>query len=300
MANRANLNVEHSLLQAVAEFLGDTINPLKWLDGGDEAIILQATSHTGLVVVHASPSWRTRSELDWVHAVARHTRAQVSEAIVPIERDGRSTFEWNERQVAVYPYVAGTFLNRDDAALRAHASRLLSAIHRSLLDFPGGIRPSNDTWKPSVAENPVDIGDSELDAWWSSVGTQDFTIGPTHGDYYRRNLLCSGRRIVGIIDWHDASVRSLALELAQVTFEICRDENHTFQFDRGSEFVQQYLAAGGPIPAREVESLIPLIRVWIREDIRWSLASGTNMSDEYVIKQIRAFRNLATCEWVPV
>lgn len=293
-------SVELSLLPAVERFIGIEVQPLEWLDGGDEAIVLRAATTLGDVVIHASPIWRTYAELEWVHAVSRHAHLRISEAIAPVECSGQTMFEWKGRIVAVFPFVVGEFLDRDDAILRANAACLLAAIHKSLLDFSGGVRPGFGVGSPATpAQEPGDIQDPDLDAWWYSARRRGLEIGPTHGDYYRRNLLCSDHRIIGVIDWHDASVRPLALELAQATFEICRNDKHALQFDRANEFVAIYRAAGGPIPAHDIELLLTLIRVWIREDVRWSLASGSDVCDDYIVKQMRAFRQLSNCEWVP-
>ena len=100
--------------------------------------------------------------------------------------------------------------------------------------------------RPAQPADPNALHDPALDEWWASVGP-GLTRGPTHGDYYRRNLLCTGGRIVGVIDWHDASIRSLAVELAGATFELCRSDEHVLQCDWADEFVASYRSAGGPV-----------------------------------------------------
>lgn len=65
------------------------------------------------------------------------------------------------------------------------------------------------------------------------------------------------------------------------------------------EFVATYRSSGGPVPGDELRFLLPMIRVWIRDDVRWSLASGASLSDEYVAKQIRALKELAALDWKP-
>jgi aminoglycoside phosphotransferase (APT) family kinase protein len=147
--------------------------------------------------------------------------------------------------------------------------------------------------------DPPDLRDPELDAWWLSVQDRAFLSSATHGDYYRRNLLCAKRRIVGVIDWHDASVQPLAVELSGATFEMCRDDEHLLQLDRANDFVASYRVAGGPVPERELDMLLPLIRLWVRNDARGSLAHIGHTDDGYAARQMRAFRALASCEWRP-
>lgn len=291
-------NLDESLARAARQFLGTCVHPVGWLEGGDQALVLRVDTSEGALVLHASPPWRTPEELHWVHSIAKYARARVPQAVAPLERQGKTTFKWAGRLVAVYPFVAGHFLDREDPVLRAEAAWLLAEIHRALSDFPGGPRPQPGAYRPDPPVDPAELHDPALDEWWTSIRT-GLATGPTHGDYYRRNLLCAGRQIVGVIDWHEASVRPLALELAQATFELCRDGDHRFYPDRADEFVATYRSCGGPVPGDELGFLLPLIRVWIRDDVRWSLAFGASLSDEYVAKQIRAFRELAALDWKP-
>ncbi|HYT73367.1 MAG TPA: phosphotransferase [Vicinamibacterales bacterium] len=287
------------MVRAAEPFLGALAQSAEWLEGGDEALVLRVVTDLGAVVLHASPPWRTRKELEWVHAVVRHAHTRVPEVVTPFERFGRTAFEWQGRLVAAFPFVAGEPFDRDDAVLRADAARLLALIHTALLDCPAGPRPESRALNPVPPADLADLNDPALDAWWLAIRGQGFIVAPTHGDYYRRNLLCENRRIVGVIDWHDSSIRPAALELAGATFELCRNDEHVLQFDRADTFIELYRAAGGPVANREVEFLLPLIRLWIRNDVRSSLAHGGDVSDNYVAKQMRAFRELASCEWRP-
>lgn len=119
------------------------------------------------------------------------------------------------------------------------------------------------------------------------------TLAPTHGDYYRGNLLCRDRQLVGIIDWHDAQVDPLSVELAAATFELCKDESHALHPDRARGFVRAYLESGGPVPVEEAEHLISLMRVWIRSDAARSLHLAAEEAERaYALRQIDAFHAL--------
>ena len=261
--------------------------------------MLRAEADFGAIVLHVSPSWRTRTELEWTHAVVRHAHVQVPQAVAPIERRGRTVFEWGSRLVAMFPFIDGEVLDRDNPVLRMDAARILAAVHKSLLDWPAGPRPGSDDRRPVPPAAPEDFRDPALDAWWLSVRGQGFTIAPTHGDYYRRNLICANSQIVGVIDWHDAVVRPLAVELAAATFELCKNDEHVLQLDHADRFVAAYRAAGGPVHDHEIKMLLPLVRLWIRNDARLSLAYDGDLGSDYVAKQIRAFRDLARCNWMP-
>jgi Ser/Thr protein kinase RdoA (MazF antagonist) len=280
-----------ALMRAAERFLGVSLAAPQLLDGGDEALVVRADSEHGTMVVHASPRWRTRTELRWVHALVRHVNGAVTQAVAPIERDGETTFRWRGRCAAVFPFIAGEALDCGDPRQRSEAAELLGRIHRRLLEFDGGPRPPAGPSRPPSVRTPQAISDSGLDAWWASR-RPTWVTGPTHGDYYRRNLICAEAHIAGVIDWHDATVRPLALELAGATFEHCRDDEHVLHFDRAEALVQSYRAAGGPVPQREIDLLRPLIRVWIKQDVLTSLSFGADPADEYVLKQIHAFTAL--------
>ena len=67
-------------------------------------------------VVHVSPSWRHPEDLRWCHDVALEAATAVPEAVAPIRVHGRSFTVWNDRVVAVFPFVEGDVLDRQDAA----------------------------------------------------------------------------------------------------------------------------------------------------------------------------------------
>jgi len=201
--------------------------------------------------------------------------------------------------VALFPFVEGQILDRDDPVLRQQAARLLAAIHQALLSWPGGPRPPSGAGEPMPPADPPHLFDPALDEWWAAHHSS-LLVSTTHGDYYRRNLLCAGRRIVAVIDWHEATVGPLAFELAGATFELCRDDAHKLDYAKVDAFVDAYRSAGGPVPDRELEMLLPLMRCWIRDDARSSLAYEPNLeANHYAANQIRAFRELATSNWRP-
>jgi len=291
---------ENRLRDTLKQFLKKDIWDLDPLEGGDEAIVLRADSADGPLVVHISPSWRTRAELTWAHSVARYAKKSIPQVVAPLERNRTTLFEFDGRLAAVFPYVCGQMLNREDSLLREKAAKLLAAIHCALQTWDGGSRPGPGPGKPALFSDPDGLDDPTLDRWWVRAKKHGFKPGPTHGDYYRRNLLCIGQQILGVIDWHDASVRPLVVELAGATFEFCRNDDHVLDFKRADAFVAAYRNSGGPVPDSELTLLLPLIRLWIRNDARNSLAydqgSGAN---EYAEKQISAFQALSACSWQP-
>lgn len=181
--------LEPYLVRAAERFLGVVVQSSGRLAGGDEAIVLLVETDGGEFVLHASPAWRTRAELECSHCVARHANQLVSQVVAPVRRGGRTVFECRGRFVAVFPFIDGQMLDREDRVLRYEAAVSLAAIHNALIDLRGG--------RPTPPHDPA------LDAWWLSVQDRTFLVSATHGDYYRRNLHCANSQIVGVIDWHD-------------------------------------------------------------------------------------------------
>jgi Ser/Thr protein kinase RdoA (MazF antagonist) len=120
---------EPGLVQAAESFADRRLRAVGWLDGGDEALVLCLDGGGSRFVLHASPPWRTLAELEWVHAVVRHARGAVPQAVVPLERGGRTVFEWEDRCVALFPFIDGTMLDRESAS-RAGKGRARASSER--------------------------------------------------------------------------------------------------------------------------------------------------------------------------
>jgi len=279
-----------SLLEAAARHLGRGLRPVARLEGGEEAMVFRLESDAGPLVLHVSPPWRSRAELEWAHAVSALARASVSQAASPLTGSGGTILEWEGRWAAVSPFVEGEMLDREDAGLRLGAVELLADIHNALAGATLGPRPPSGPGHPSAPPGAAELEDAELDRWWREH-TGGLLQGVVHGDYYRRNLLCRAGRIVAVIDWTDALIQPLALELAGATFEFCRDDDHVLDYDRARAFVAAYCRRGGPVPARELGMIVPLARWWVRRDAQAALAAGPSV-DDYARNQVRAFHAL--------
>ncbi|MEN8143749.1 MAG: phosphotransferase [Gemmatimonadota bacterium] len=285
--------IEPGLLEAAEGFLGSSLRSVVELEGGYESLVFRAEGESGPLVLHVSPPWRTRAELAWVHTVVRRAHERVPQAVQPIECGSETIFGWQDRLVTLFPYIEGETLNREDPKLRDEAGRVLASIHVALLNWTGGPRPDSGPGRPTLPAGPPALEDHDLDRWWESVVDIGLATGATHGDYYRGNLLCRAGRISGVVDWHDAALGPLVLELAGATFEFCKNDDHILQADRAREFLRAYLNAGGPVPDHELEMLVPFIRWWVRRDARWSLACTGGSQSAYARKQIEAFADLA-------
>ena len=182
---------------------------------------------------------------------------------------------------------------REDREAGLQAAALLARVHSALALWSGAPRPQPGPKGAHPGSDSEALDDPELDRWRASLREEDVAVGLTHGDFYPGNLLCREARIRGVIDWHEADVRPIALELAGAAFEFCRDREHVLDRDRATEFVEAYMAASGPLPEQELRVLAQWIRWWVREDARQALAHQGEGDGEYALLQVKAFRALA-------
>jgi Ser/Thr protein kinase RdoA (MazF antagonist) len=282
------------------------------IHNGDEASVwrVQTTAGpAGPVVVRVGPAWRTTAEVAWVHDLLDYAAHTLDVAVAPLPaRDGTTAFWWRGRPVALFPFVAGTALNREDTHLRREAARLLARVHNTLRRWPDPRpRPPAGPDAPSRWPRPPDpsaLVDPELDAWhgaWSRghVGTAT----PVHGDFYRRNILCQAGRIVGLIDWDEARLEASVREVAWAAWEFGKvDDGTHLDAGRARAFFEAYTGAGGDLPADLEADALPLIRWRLREEIRHALtaaARGAISADDhaYTSRQVEAFRLLRDHRW---
>lgn len=261
------------------------------LAGGDDSEVFRARGESLDIVVHVLPEWMTAERIGWIHDFVRHVRLEVSEAVTPLEYRGRSVQEVNGRLVTISPYISGSPLTRESRAQRDSAAETLARIHnRSMCWVDAGAGGGADRIGRALRPLPSQLRDGELDRWWSEA-SGGMLQAAIHGDYYRGNLLCGGGRVVGVVDWHDAHVSPLLLEVAGATFEMCRDDGHGLDEARARQFVAAY-AALGPIPPDELALLPRAMRVWIRMDVQTSIAYSDGEVSEYARRQMRAFDEL--------
>lgn len=276
---------------------------LRQLSGGEECEIWLARSEGDLCVVRISPRWRSLTQLGWVHALLLATRPLLPVVIAPLmATNGSTLFLHKGHPVALFPYVDGHFLDREDPAQRRAAAQLLAQLHRAMLTVSVPDTPPRRHLREAPPgprmEDAAPLQDPELDAWHAALLRQPvaLTCGPIHGDYYRRNVLVSGSVITAILDWDDAHPDFLMQEVAWSAWEFSKttsgDDWHS---ERAHAFVQAYRAAGGPCTGEEYTMLLPFIRWRLREEVRYNLAAaavGERWDPEYVDKEVRAFQQL--------
>jgi Ser/Thr protein kinase RdoA (MazF antagonist) len=182
--------------------------------------VWRVESGAGPLALRAAARWRTAAELAWVHELTRYAARTMEPPVVVASlaaTDGSTFFWWEGCAFALFPLVHGETLDRENEALRRQAAHLLAQVHRELARWPSPpASPAAPVHWPRLPDPPA-IVDHDLDAWhahWSRAVAPGLPAGPVHGDYYRRNLLCRGQQIVGLIDWDDARLDVHLDELA--------------------------------------------------------------------------------------
>jgi Ser/Thr protein kinase RdoA (MazF antagonist) len=276
---------------------------IRQLSGGEECAIWLVRSEQGLLVVRMSPRWRSLTRLGWAHALMRATQPLLPVVIAPLQAPTGSTlFVHQEHPVALFPYVDGHHLDREDAAQRGAAARLLAHLHRALLTasvpYAPFVRHLREAPSAPCSEDPASLRDADLDTWHAALVRRPdaLTCGPIHGDYYRRNLLVSRGAISALLDWDDAHHDFLMQEVAWSAWEFAKTPSGDDWYrERARTFVQAYRAAGGPCHEDEYSLLLPFIRWRLREEVRYNLAAaavGERWDPEYVDKEEHAFQRL--------
>lgn len=288
-------------LAALAERFGlPPLGELVPLTGGYKNVLLRS----GDVVVRVEET--VPEAVAWEHELLSFLASGAPEVVLPLRApDGTSYAVLGTRVVSFLPYVEGTAADRDDGAVRAAVARLLARLHRRGLEWPE-TRPHplnpgfaeldwerNHWWDRTIADLPSALERSYrlARAWVDDAPA--LRRGAVHGDLYRGNVLTSGSRIVGVVDWEHARVEWLAWELANTTWELCKDERRdSLDRERAEAFVGEYLDAGGPA---ETSSFLPLLRVRLVADCLYSLtrkAEGGAWDPDYVAHLLRALDRL--------
>lgn len=285
--------MDDALTRAIEGRFALEIHAAKQIEQGDEALVWRADTDRGPIVAHVGPAWRSSEELVWVHRVVQHAAARVPQSIAPRRAgDGSTFFRHEGRPVTLFAFVEGEPLDPTLPAPRAHSARVLASLHAAMAGWAGGPRPAGVPGGPGRrgrGEDRPELVDRELDRWWAAT-SPSLRAGVLHGDYYRRNLLCRRGKVVAVIDWHEAHVGPIASEVAWAAWEMAHDDELRFLPERAASFLGAY----GP-GAPSLALAVPLIRVWLRENIRYALRLASYeqpIEEGYLATQLRAFVDL--------
>jgi len=272
--------------------------PAEPLAGGRKNTLLRC----GDVVLRVEQ--RDPESVAWEHELTGFLAHDVPEVVTPLAALDGSTFaETDGIVVSVLPFVEGTSLDRDDGAQRLEVARLLARLHwvGRVWKRPRPDRPpfadldleTNAWWDVRIIEMPPVLARAyERSCKWLAAAPW-LGLGAVHGDVYRGNLRVRDGRIRGILDWEDARVDWPAWELANATWEFCKDEAcDQLDPERSSRFLNAYAEAEGP---GELGPFDDLLRLRLVADALHSLtaaARGERWSPQYLEHLLRALERV--------
>jgi Ser/Thr protein kinase RdoA (MazF antagonist) len=240
----------------------------------------------------------------WEHELLAFLAHDVPEVVAPlVASDGSTFFAADGAVVSVVPFLPGGPLNPDDEGQRLQLARLLARVHwvGAAWHRPRPGRPSfadldleaNAWWDWRIVEKPAVLTRAfeRTGAWLAAAPV--LARGAVHGDIYRGNLRVRDGRIIGLVDWEEARVDWPAWELANATWEVCKDMSRDeLDRERAERFLAAYTDSGGP---GEREPFEPLLRLRLLADALYSLtrkARGEPYDPEYVSHLLRALERI--------
>lgn len=234
------------------------------------------TDHGALVVrVDRSMSLPTAM---WLADVVQRAAAAGVPCSPPLRAAGGEVgVAMADATVTVRRFVDGVPLDRDDQAQVTAAGSTLGLSHAASsgwqLERPEPSRWAARFW--SGAQDPPALQDPDLDAWHATLGErhgQHLARGVVHGDFWAGNLLWAAGRVAGVIDWSESRVDLLARELAWSTWEFGHTEStRELDTERARTFLAGYRAVTGRWESGLAEVFIPLMRLELRRNARYSL-----------------------------
>ncbi len=262
---------------------------------------------------HWATSWRLDTDrgslvLRIDRSIGSQTACWLSEVITRAARagvpchapmptiDGQPAVVFDGAAILITAFTNGATLDRDDPVEVHAAGATLASLHKALQGQTAH-RPTPSPWDACFwpgEHDPPELRDRQLDSWhqaFISRGNSEHRLGVVHGDFWAGNLVWDGQRVAAVIDWAEARIDAPARELAWATWEFGHDrDSQTLEIDRARTFLHGYREVTGAWQPGLEESLIPLMRVELRRNARYSLGDTGDM--EYNSRLRRAFAGL--------
>ncbi|TNE61846.1 MAG: homoserine kinase [Alphaproteobacteria bacterium] len=192
-------------------------------------------------------------------------------APLPIhDRKGEALQELAGRPACLISFLSGVSVDHPSADQCASLGAVLADMHRIGEAF--GERRANDLslegWKKLAAATEARADEVEaglaavirdeiafLEARWP----KGLPTGTIHADLFPDNILFTGNRITGVIDFYFACTDMLAYDIAVCINSWCFDSSHTFVPAKAKRLTEMYDAAKS-LSAAEIEALPILCR----------------------------------------
>lgn len=113
------------------------ITSLRPLTGGYWNQVLRLESERGTFVLRLSHPSSTPDSVAYEHALMRFMRRHLPQVPEPLTaRDGSTCFLCDGRVVSLFEWMPGEIADRERAAVRAEAARVLARLHQAALRYP--------------------------------------------------------------------------------------------------------------------------------------------------------------------
>lgn len=151
-----------------------------------------------------------------------------------LRRDGLALGSLCGRPAAIVERLQGNCVETPDEAHCAAVGALLARLHLAVADF-GASRVSSRgaAWRAGVLARlagRMDAGDLELmreeSACQDEAPLAGLPAGVVHGDVFPDNVLFTGSRLTGLVDFYYAAHEAFIYDLAVACFGWCFDAGH--------------------------------------------------------------------------
>lgn len=122
----------------------------------------------------------------------------------------------------------------------------------------------------------------------SSLGVANHDPVLIHGDLTEHNLLFSGARLSGILDFDLAQVDSPVYDLAVTTYYMCRTGRDWSKFDprRFVALLTRYRQLR-PITNDQLEAIAPYMTVYVLQNLVWQARIAVERDDKTAMRRLR-------------
>ena len=145
----------------------DDIRVTGALAGGEWNHVLRVETGRGPFVLRVSHPATLPESVAYEHALMRFMHRRLPQVPDPVPaRDGSTYFVDEGRVVCLFPWMPGEIADRESAAIRAGAGRMLARIHRASLEYPDR--------SPHPVYSALRDLDWDANLWWSWREVRDY------------------------------------------------------------------------------------------------------------------------------
>lgn len=280
--------IDRDILNLLLPWLGEQdVAGVERIDGGYVNDVYRVEATSGPFALRVYSPLTTREMACEEHALLKRVAAQMPEAPAPIPAPGvESDCPTLVGGASLSLFVEGRRPDRRDAAHRVEAARTLGRLHAVLAGLddvpPRASLPAladldwrrNRLWSWPAGKQivireagedamaTIDAGLAECASELARLAKHGWGRMPIHGDYYEGNLLMSGGRITGVVDWDEFRVDWRAWEISNAVWSFCRNAaSDEFDRDAARAFLAAYEENGQPLLASERAETVTLIRL---------------------------------------